>query len=76
VTAKAWPYHIDVIKINEGEMQDSNMPSRNLVATKDAYELQAEVQATTAPQQQTMVPRYFAVGNRCLWRMVSVCLDC
>jgi hypothetical protein len=59
-------HHIDVIKINEGEMQDSNMPSRNLVATKDAYELQAEVQATTAPQQQTIVPRYFAVGNRCL----------
>jgi hypothetical protein len=64
--ARVWSYHIDVIKIKDGEIQDSNMPSMNLVATKDAYELQAEVQATTAPQQQTIVPRYFAVGNRCL----------
>jgi len=63
---------MDVIKINEGLMQDSNMPSKNLVATKDAYELQAEVQATTAPQQQTIVPRYLAVGNRCLSREKSV----
>lgn len=56
---------MDVIKINEGLMQLSNMPSRNLVATRDAYELQADVHATTAPQQQTMVPRYLAVGKRC-----------
>jgi hypothetical protein len=65
-------YHIEVIKISEGLMHDSNMPSKNLVATKDAYELQAEVQATTAPQQQTIVPRYLAVGKRCLWREASV----
>ena len=65
-------YHIEVIKISEGLMQDSNMPSRNLVATKDAYELQADVQATTAPQQQTIVPRYFAVGNRCLYHRTLV----
>jgi len=56
---------MDVIKINEGLMQDSNMPSKNLVATKDPYELQADVQATTVPQQQTIVPRYLAVGKRC-----------
>jgi phospholipase C len=61
---------MDVIKISEGLMQDSNMPSRNLVATREAYELQADVHATTAPQQQTIVPRYFAVGNRCLYRKV------
>ena len=56
-------------------MHDSNMPSKNLVATRDAYELQAEVQATTAPQQQTIVPRYLAVGNRCLRRVMSVISD-
>jgi hypothetical protein len=28
-------HHMDVIKINEGLIQDSNMPSRNLVATND-----------------------------------------
>jgi hypothetical protein len=60
-----------VIKISEGLIHDSNMPSKNLVATRDAYELQAEVQATTAPQQQTIVPRYLAVGNRCLWHEAS-----
>jgi hypothetical protein len=65
-------YHIDVIKISEGLIHDSNMPSKNLVATRDAYELQAEVHATTAPQQQTIVPRYLAVGNRCLWRETLV----
>ena len=58
-------HHMDVIKINDGLMHDSNIPNKNLVATKDPYELQADVQATTVPQQQTMVPRYFAVGKRC-----------
>lgn len=56
---------MDVIKINDGLMHDSNIPNKNLVATKDPYELHADVQATTVPQQQTMVPRYFAVGKRC-----------
>jgi hypothetical protein len=60
-------YHMEVIKISEGLIHDSNIPSKNLVATRDAYELQAEVHATTAPQQQTIVPRYLAVGNRCLY---------
>jgi len=57
---------MDVIKINDGLMQDSNMPSKNLVATRDPYELHADVQATTVPQQQTIVPRYLAVGKRCI----------
>jgi hypothetical protein len=28
-------HHMDVIRINEGLMQDSNIPSKNLVATND-----------------------------------------
>ena len=75
LVAEISTYHIEVIKISEGLIHDSNMPSKNLVATRDAYELQAEVQATTAPQQQTIVPRYLAVGNRCLRRVMLVQSD-
>lgn len=61
-------YHMDVIRMSDGLIADSNMPSKNLQAASEAYELHAAVQATTVPQRHTMVPRYFATGNLCIMK--------
>lgn len=65
-------YHIDVIRMSDGLIADSNIPSKNRHAASEAYELQAAVHATTVPHRQTMVPRYFANGNRCIMNACGI----
>ena len=60
-------YHCAVITENSGRHAASNRPSRNLVASRPAYESQAAMHACAVPQPNTSA----VMSSRCGTRTIS-----